>query len=149
MAGNEDYYKILGLTKSATAEEIKKAYRKLAVKYHPDKNPGNKAAEEKFKKVSEAYEVLSDPKKRADYDQFGSDYFRAGGAGGKTGTAQTGRYQEDGEEIMDAWFVGFYPAEEPRYTIAVLLDSGTHDSDDAAQVFAKVTDALSFFLAQE
>ena len=74
---------------------------------------------------------------------------RAGGAGGKTGTAQTGRYQEDGEEIMDAWFVGFYPAEEPRYTIAVLLDSGTHDSDDAAQVFAKVTDALSFFLAQE
>ena len=70
---------------------------------------------------------------------------RAGGAGGKTGTAQTGRYQEDGEEIMDAWFVGFYPAEEPRYTIAVLLDSGTHDSDDAAQVFAKVTDALSFF----
>ena len=85
MAGNEDYYKILGLNKSATADEIKKAYRKLAVKYHPDKNPGNKAAEEKFKKVSEAYEVLSDPKKRADYDQFGSDYFRAGGAGGAGG----------------------------------------------------------------
>lgn len=63
MAESEDYYKILGLTKSATPEEIKRAYRKLAVKYHPDKNPGNKAAEEKFKKVSEAYEVLSDPKK--------------------------------------------------------------------------------------
>ncbi len=54
MAESEDYYKILGLTKSATPEEIKRAYRKLAVKYHPDKNPGNKAAEEKFKKVSEA-----------------------------------------------------------------------------------------------
>ena len=75
MAGNEDYYKVLGLTKSATSDEIKRAYRKLAVKYHPDKNPGNKAAEEKFKKVSEAYEVLSDPKKRADYDQFGPDMF--------------------------------------------------------------------------
>ncbi len=83
MAAGEDYYKVLGLTKSATADEIKRAYRKLAVKYHPDKNPGNKAAEEKFKKVSEAYEVLSDPKKRADYDQFGPDMFnRAGGPGG-------------------------------------------------------------------
>lgn len=87
MAGNEDYYKVLGLTKSATSDEIKRAYRKLAVKYHPDKNPGNKAAEEKFKKVSEAYEVLSDPKKRADYDQFGPDMFNraAGGAGGPGG----------------------------------------------------------------
>ena len=74
---------------------------------------------------------------------------QAVGTEAKTATPQKGRYQEDGEEIMDAWFVGFYPAEEPRYTIAVLLDSGTHDSDDAAQVFAKVTDALSFFLAQE
>ena len=87
MAANEDYYKVLGLTKSASADEIKRAYRKLAVKYHPDKNPGNKAAEEKFKQVSEAYEVLSDPKKRADYDRFGSDMFNrgAGGAGGAGG----------------------------------------------------------------
>ena len=87
MAANEDYYKVLGLTKSASADEIKRAYSKLAVKYHPDKNPGNKAAEEKFKQVSEAYEVLSDPKKRADYDRFGSDMFNrgAGGAGGAGG----------------------------------------------------------------
>lgn len=70
---------------------------------------------------------------------------RAGGAGGKTGTAQTGRYLEDGTEIMDAWFAGFYPAQSPQYTIVVMLDSGTHDSDDAAQVFARVADALSFF----
>ena len=71
----EDYYKILGVGKKANPEEIKKAYRKLALKYHPDKNPGNKEAEEKFKKISEAYAVLSDPEKRQQYDSFGSDTF--------------------------------------------------------------------------
>ena len=68
----EDYYQVLGVAKKASADEIKKAYRKLAVKWHPDKNPNNKAAEEKFKKISEAYAVLSDAKKRDEYDQFGS-----------------------------------------------------------------------------
>ena len=73
----EDYYQILGIDKKASADEIKKAYRKLAVKWHPDKNPDNKAAEEKFKKISEAYAVLSDPEKRNNYDTFGSaDQFR-------------------------------------------------------------------------
>lgn len=75
-----DYYKTLGVSKSATPEEIKKAYRKLAIKYHPDKNPGDKSAEENFKKISEAYEVLSDAKKRSQYDQFGSDFFSRGAA---------------------------------------------------------------------
>lgn len=70
----KDYYKILGVEKSATGEQIKKAYRKLAVKYHPDKNPHNKAAEEKFKEINEAYEVLSDEDKRKKYDQFGENY---------------------------------------------------------------------------
>lgn len=74
---SEDYYKILGVSKSAGVEDIKKAYRKLAFKYHPDRNPGNKSAEEKFKQISEAYAVLSDPEKRQQYDQFGSaDQFR-------------------------------------------------------------------------
>src|ERR1035437_9783337 len=72
---NTDYYKILGIDKTASSEEIKKAYRKLAVKYHPDKNPGNKEAEEKFKKMSEAYAVLSDVEKRKQYDNVGSDDF--------------------------------------------------------------------------
>jgi curved DNA-binding protein len=70
-----DYYKILGIDKTASADDIKKAYRKLAVKYHPDKNPGNKEAEEKFKKMSEAYAVLSDQEKRKQYDNYGADGF--------------------------------------------------------------------------
>lgn len=75
-----DYYEILGVGKNASDDEIKKAYRKLAVKYHPDKNPGNKEAEEKFKEISEAHEVLSDKQKRARYDQFGH-----AGVGGNAG----------------------------------------------------------------
>ena len=71
MANKRDYYEVLGVDKSASAEEIKKAYRKMAVKYHPDKNPGDKEAEEKFKEAAEAYSILSDPDKKARYDQFG------------------------------------------------------------------------------
>ncbi len=71
-----EYYKILGVEKTASADEIKKAYRKLAVKYHPDKNPGDKAAEAKFKEVSEAYAVLSDEKKRKEYDMYGAAGFQ-------------------------------------------------------------------------
>ena len=77
-----DYYKILGVNKDADENEIKKAYRKLAIKYHPDKNLGNKEAEEKFKEINEAYEVLKDPNKRKQYDQFGSAAFENNGAGG-------------------------------------------------------------------
>ncbi len=83
MATKRDYYEILGLARSASPEEIKKAYRKLAIQFHPDKNPGDKKAEERFKELSEAYEVLSDPQKRQMYDQFG--HAAAGGAGGPGG----------------------------------------------------------------
>ncbi|MEZ2414914.1 molecular chaperone DnaJ [Muriicola sp. E247] len=78
----EDFYEILGISKSATAAEIKKAYRKKALEYHPDKNPGDAKAEEMFKKSAEAYEVLSDPDKRARYDQYGHAAFEGGGFGG-------------------------------------------------------------------
>jgi molecular chaperone DnaJ len=77
----QDYYEILGISKNATAAEIKKAYRKQAIKYHPDKNPGDKTAEENFKKAAEAYEVLSDENKKARYDQYGHAAFENGGAG--------------------------------------------------------------------
>lgn len=72
---DKDYYEILGLKKGATPEEIKKAFRKLAVKFHPDKNPGDKKAEDRFKEINEAYAVLSDPDKKSQYDQFGSAGF--------------------------------------------------------------------------
>jgi molecular chaperone DnaJ len=78
MSKKRDFYEILGVNKSATPEEIKKAYRKVAIQFHPDKNPGNKEAEEKFKEAAEAYEVLSDAEKRQRYDRFG----HSGGAGG-------------------------------------------------------------------
>jgi molecular chaperone DnaJ len=82
MNNHRDYYEILGISKNATPEEVKAAYRKLALKYHPDRNPNNKEAEEKFKEAAAAYEVLSDPDKRARYDQFGSSGFeRTTGAG--------------------------------------------------------------------
>ena len=86
MAEKRDYYEVLGVAKNANADEIKKAYRKAAIKYHPDKNPGDKEAEEKFKEAAEAYDVLSNPEKRARYDQFGhAGMSGAAGAGGGFG----------------------------------------------------------------
>jgi curved DNA-binding protein len=106
----KDYYKILGVDKNATKENIKKAYRKLAKRYHPDKNPGDKTAEEKFKEINEAHEVLSDPEKKARYDQISNSYSswqQAGGAPGAFrwedlfGGAQSGRTRVEVNDLGD------------------------------------------------
>ena len=81
----QDYYDLLGVARSAKADEIKKAYRKLAMKYHPDKNQGDKESEKKFKEISEAYEILKDDQKRAAYDRMGHAAFEGGMGGGGGG----------------------------------------------------------------
>ncbi len=88
----KDYYQILGIARTAGADEIRSAYKKLALKYHPDRNPGNKQAEEKFKEMNEAYQVLSDPQKRARYDQLGSAYNSYERNGGQPGGFDWGQW---------------------------------------------------------
>ena len=94
MTEKQDYYDILGISRQASADEIKKAYRKKAVQYHPDKNPGDKEAEEKFKQVSEAYEVLKDPQKKAAYDQYGHAAFEGGFGGGGSHYSGSGGFSD-------------------------------------------------------
>ncbi len=112
MDNKRDYYEVLGVSKTATADEIKKAYRKLALKYHPDRNPGDKAAEEKFKEAAEAYDVLSDDTKRSKYDQFGHNMGPQGFGGGAGGWSGGGMSMEDifaqfGDIFGGATFGGF------------------------------------------
>ncbi len=103
----QDYYEILGVSKNATAAEIKKAYRKMALKYHPDKNPDDKKAEEMFKKAAEAYEVLSDPDKKARYDQFGHAAFEGAGGFGGGGMNMEDIFSQFGDIFGSAFGSGF------------------------------------------
>ncbi|KXG75862.1 molecular chaperone DnaJ [Thermotalea metallivorans] len=102
-----DYYEVLGLDKGADEAAIKKAYRKLAMKYHPDRNPGDKEAEEKFKEINEAYEVLSDANKRARYDQFGHAGVGGNGQGGFEGFSGFGGFDDIFGDIFDMFGGGF------------------------------------------
>ncbi|MDE6344119.1 MAG: DnaJ domain-containing protein, partial [Muribaculaceae bacterium] len=102
MASKRDFYEVLGVGKDASADEIKKAYRKLALKYHPDRNPGDKEAEEKFKEAAEAYDVLSNEEKRKRYDQFGHSMGPQGFGGGDGGA-----YYSTGGFSMEDIFAQF------------------------------------------
>lgn len=105
-----DYYEILGVSKSSSADEIKKAYRKVAMQFHPDRNPGDKAAEEKFKEAAEAYEVLSDADKRAKYDRYGHQAFGPGmgGGGGFHASNMEDIFSQFGDIFGDDMFGGFF-----------------------------------------
>ncbi|HTA75769.1 MAG TPA: DnaJ domain-containing protein, partial [bacterium] len=112
MATKKDYYDLLGVSKGASPDELKKAYRNMAKKHHPDTNPNNKEAEEKFKEINEAYEVLSDPKKKAAYDQFGHAGVGAGAPGGGYGgggfRSQDFGGATDFEDIFGSAFNDFF-----------------------------------------
>jgi len=108
MAEKSDFYQVLGVSKTATDDELKKAYRKLAMQYHPDRNPGDKKAEEKFKELSHAYDVLSDSQKRAAYDRFGHAAFEGGGMGGGGGQAGGFDFSGSFSDIFEDLFGGAF-----------------------------------------
>lgn len=147
MADKRDYYEVLGVSRDASADDLKKAYRKLAVQYHPDKNPGDKAAEEKFKEVSEAYDVLSDAEKRAAYDRYGHAAF-SGGMGGPTGGGPAGGGFHDpfdifrevfggGGGVFESFFGGGGPrrrggpqrGSDLRYALEITLEEAAHGAE--------------------
>jgi molecular chaperone DnaJ len=103
-----DYYEVLNVTKTASADEIKKAYRKVAMQFHPDRNPGDKAAEEKFKEAAEAYEILSDSEKKAQYDRFGHAGMRGNGGGGGHYSNMDDIFSQFGDIFGDSGFESFF-----------------------------------------
>lgn len=111
-----DYYKILGVSREATPEELKKAYRQLALKYHPDRNQGEKASEDKFKEINEAYTCLSDPDRRAHYDRYGTAEGFGAGAGGFGGFGGGAPFTDIFEDLFEDFFGGFGGSRKQRPT---------------------------------
>src|SRR5687767_12687962 len=103
-----DYYEVLNVTKNASPDEIKKAYRKVAMQHHPDRNPGDKSAEDKFKEAAEAYEVLNDAEKKSQYDRFGHSAFSQGRGGGFSGMNTEDIFSQFGDIFGDEAFGGFF-----------------------------------------
>jgi len=134
----KDYYEVLGVIKSASNEEIKKAYRKLALKYHPDKNKGDKASESKFKEASEAYHILSDKQRRSNYDQFGHAAFESGGGRRPGGGFGNFDFSNSFSDIFEDLFDDFgesgsgrrsssnFRGEDLRYDLSISLEDAYH-----------------------
>lgn len=141
----EDYYKILGVEKTATDEQIKKAYRNLAFKYHPDKNPGDKNAEEMFKKINEAYSVLGDSSKRKQYDSFGSSYSSGsyGSNNGRGSTYSGGTYGDYG----DFWERMYEEARKRQYQQT--QSSSQRQSEDPYDSYTWTTRSTNYSPRQE
>ena len=140
-----DYYKVLGVSAKADDAEIKKAYRKLAMQHHPDRNPGDAEAERKFKEVSEAYEVLKDAEKRAAYDQFGHAAFEQGGPGGPGGGPGFGGFASGFADIFDEMFGDFGQGgrgggpgvgrgADLRYNMEITLEDAFHGKEATVRV---------------
>lgn len=134
----QDYYELLGVSRSATADEMKKVYRKLAMQYHPDRNPNDKAAEAKFKEISEAYDVLRDDQKRAAYDRFGHQAFEQGGGGGQSGMHGGAGFGFDFSDIIDEMFGNMGGRQSPqanfrgsdiRYDADITLEDAFHGKE--------------------
>ncbi|MCR5725235.1 MAG: DnaJ domain-containing protein [Treponema sp.] len=132
----EDLYQVLGVSKTATQDEIKKAYRTLAFKYHPDRNPGDKAAEDRFKSISAAYEVLGDEAKRRQYDSYGSTY--TAGSSGQGGYSQGG-YSQQGYDPFGAWANGSwgYSGQQNTYQRQYRYSQQYGDANGGADPFAQ------------
>ena len=152
----KDYYEVLGVSRDASADEIKKAYRKVAVKYHPDKNPGDEEAEEKFKEASAAYEVLSDPEKRRRYDQFGHEAYTQQGGGGRRGGGPSvdpfAIFSQEfggagGGSIFDEFFGGAggqrrrtaAAGADLRYDLEIAFEDAVFGADKTIQIPRQVT----------
>jgi molecular chaperone DnaJ len=147
MAAKRDYYEVLGVNKDASEEEIKKSYRKLAMKYHPDRNPDNPKAEEQFKEAKEAYEMLSDDQKRAAYDQYGHAGVEQGGPGGAGGFSSAGFGDAFGDIFGDIFGGGraggqrnnVYRGADLRYNMEISLEDAAKGTETKIRIPVQTT----------